>query len=53
MSQTEIQAQVEAIKKVTTEALKTEEAALKFLRDAGIITTDQKSHKQNKALKKD
>ncbi len=37
MTQIAIDQQVEAIKKVTQEALKTKESALKFLIDAGII----------------
>jgi hypothetical protein len=37
MTQTAIQEQIEAIRKVTEEALKTKESALKFLIDAGII----------------
>jgi hypothetical protein len=37
MTQIAIDQQIEAIHKVTTEALKSKESALKFLRDAGII----------------
>jgi hypothetical protein len=37
MTQIAINQQIEAIKKVTQEALKTKESALKFLVDAGII----------------
>ncbi|MBP6024507.1 hypothetical protein [Ferruginibacter sp.] len=37
MTQIAINQQIEAIKKVTQEALKTKESALKFLVDAGIV----------------
>ena len=37
MTQIAIDQQIEAIKKVTQEALKTPETALKFLIDAGIV----------------
>ena len=38
MTQIAIQQQIEAIRKTTEEALKTKESALKFLKDAGIIS---------------
>ncbi len=37
MTQIAINQQIEALKKVTREALKTKESALKFLVDAGIV----------------
>jgi formylmethanofuran dehydrogenase subunit E-like metal-binding protein len=37
MTQIAINQQIEAIKKVTREAMKTKESALKFLVDAGIV----------------
>ena len=37
MTQIAINQQIEAIRKVTTEALKSPETALKFLIDAGIV----------------
>jgi hypothetical protein len=43
MTQIAIQAQVDAIKKVTQEALKSKETALKFLVDAGIVQEDSSS----------
>jgi hypothetical protein len=42
MTQIAIDQQIEAIRKVTTEALKSKESALKFLRDAGIIKAEPK-----------
>jgi hypothetical protein len=43
MTQIAINQQIEAIKKVTQEALKTKESALKFLVDAGIVKAKKKS----------
>jgi len=37
MTETAIQKQVDAIRKATREALKSKEASIKFLKDAGII----------------
>lgn len=52
MTHTDIKAQVEAIKKVTENALRSKKSAMKFLVDAGIVnkeklktTTFTKSHK--------
>jgi uncharacterized membrane protein len=42
MTQIAIQTQVDAIKRATQEALKSQEAALKFLIQAGIIKEDDK-----------
>jgi hypothetical protein len=37
MTQAQIQAQIDAIERVTNEALKSKETALQFLIDAGIV----------------
>jgi hypothetical protein len=44
MTQTEFQAQLKAIKNVTEEALKSKEAAHKFLVDAGIVQDEEMGH---------
>jgi hypothetical protein len=46
-----IDEQVEVIKKVTAEAAKSKESALKFLRDAGIIPPEDESAKRVKKKK--
>ncbi len=50
MTQIAVKTQVEAIKKATAKALKSKEAALKFLTDAGIIK-EEKSQKSTKEKK--
>lgn len=47
MTQIAINQQIEAIKKVTQEALKTKESALKFLVDAGIVKEKKEAPQQN------
>ena len=47
MTQIAIQAQVDAIKKVTQEVVKSKEAALQFLVDAGIVKDDKPSNTQS------
>ena len=47
MTQIAIDKQIEAIRKVATEALKSKEFALKFLRDAGIIKGEPVQKREN------
>jgi hypothetical protein len=52
MTQISIDQQIEAIRKVTAEALKSKESALKILRDAGIIGRLPESNTKNSKEKK-
>ena len=48
MSSATIQKQIDAIQRITAEALKTPESARKFLIDAGIIKADTKKDDKKK-----
>ena len=53
MTQTAIQAQIDALKTASANALKTKETALKFLMDAGIIRTEPNHKEPIHAISKD
>jgi|GEM_PF-4366664 len=52
MTEIAIQAQVDAIKKVTREALKTKKSALQFLIDAGIVPKESNKARGLKTQKR-